>query len=145
MKPFLLFWAGFIACAGAFLGLWRIGLVPNSLLDGLRSDATTTVTAVEKLAAPNGQHVATLNRAGNAVGWCELRLNVTRTGEAFDWEHEFDAITGCETQLALHWLTDSELEVTYGNADPTQTIHTSQGFRSKDGAVRIYYNFKQPQ
>src|SRR6266576_4504342 len=113
MKSFLLFCAGFIACGAAFFGLWRSGVLHNSLLDGLRADATTTVKVVQEVAAPNGQYVARLNRAGDAVGWCELRLNVNRKGEAFDWEHKFVSITGCDTQLDLQWSDDSHLTVTY--------------------------------
>ncbi len=145
MKAFLLFSAGFIVCAGAFLGLWRLGLVHNSLLDGLRADASTTVTVVEKVVAPNGEFVATLNRAENAVGWCELRLNVTRNGEAFDWEREYVSIAGCDTQLALQWSADTQLTVTYWNSDPTKAIHTYQQYHSKDSAVKISYLFKQSQ
>ena len=143
MKSFLLFCAGFIACGAVFWGLWRVGVLHNSLLDGLRGD-TTTVKVVQEVAAPNGQYVATLNRAGNAVGWCELRLNVNRKGEAFDWEHQFVSITGCDTQLELHWSDDSQLAVTYWNSDPTKLFHTYQQFHSEDGAVKISYNFKQP-
>jgi hypothetical protein len=143
MKSFLLFWAGFMACAGAFLGLWRVGIIPNSLLDDLRSDSTTTVQVVKKLAAPNGEYVATINKAGNAVGWCEFRINVNRKDEAFDWEHEYAFITGCDTQLDLRWQDNTHLAISYWNDDPAKGVHTDQQFLSKDRAVNISYNFKQ--
>jgi hypothetical protein len=145
MKSFLLFCAGFIISAAAFLGLWRLGFIHNSFLDGFRRDATVTVKAVQIVAASDDHYVATLNRAGDALGWCELRLNVNRKGEAFDWEREFVSITGCDTQIDLRWQDNADLSVTYGAADPTKGIHTYQQFRSEDGAVKISYNLKQPE
>ncbi len=142
MKSLLLFWVGFIACAGAFLGLWRVGIIPNSLLDDLRSDATTTVQVVNKLAAPNGEYVATINKAGDAVG-CELRINVNRKDEAFDWEHEFVSLTGCDTQLDLRWQDNTHLAIAYWNSDPIKGVHTYQQFLSKDRVVKISYVLRQ--
>jgi len=143
MKSLLLFSAGFLACAGAFLGLWRVGVLPNSLLDDLRSDSTTTVQVVNKIAAPNGEYLATVNKAENAVGWCELRINVNRKDETFDWEHEYVSITGCDTQLDLRWQDNSHLVIAYWNSDPMKGVKTYQQFLSKDRAVNISYIFKQ--
>lgn len=145
MKAVLLFCAGFIACAGAFLGLWRVGVLPNSLLDSLRGDSTTTVQIVNTIAAPNGEYLAIINKAGNAAGWCELRINVNRRDEAFDWEHEFVSITGCNTLLDLHWQDNTHLAIAYWNSDPFKGIHTYQQFLSEDGRVNISYVYRQPQ
>jgi hypothetical protein len=143
MKSFWLFCAGFLACAGASLGLWRVGLIPNPLLADLRSDSTATVQVVKKLAPPNGEYVATINKAGNAVGWCEFRISVDRKDQAFDWEHEYVSITGCDTQLDLRWRDNTHLAISYWNDDPAKGVHTYQQFLSKDRAVNISYIFKQ--
>jgi hypothetical protein len=145
MKASLLFCAGFIACAGAFLGLWRVGILPNSLLESFRSDATTTVHVINTLATPNGEYVATINKAENAVGWCELRINVNRKNEAVDWEHEYVSLTGCETHLDLHWPDNTHLAIEYWSSNPVKGVHTYQQFLSKDGRVNISYNYKPQQ
>lgn len=122
------------------MGLWLVGVIPNSVLDELRG---TTVQLVNKVAAPNGEYVASINKAGKAVGWCELRINVHRKDETFDWEHEFIFITGCDTQLDLRWQDNTHLAITYGNSDPAKRVHTYQQFQSKDRRVNISYALKQ--
>ena len=126
------------------MGLWRVGLLPNTIFDALRGD-TTTVQLINKLASPSGEYKATINKAGNAEGWCELRISVNRKDEAFDWEREFVSITGCDTQLDLRWQDNTHLAIEYWNSDPVKGVRSYQRFLSEDSRVNISYVYRQPQ
>ena len=138
-RSVIYFAAGFLACLGSLVLLSRVGIIHNKLLDAMTGYESTTVKLVSDLPSPNLQYVATTNKVGNGTGWCEVRINVHKKDEVFDWEHDFVCITGCDTKLDLKWEDEKHLTVSYSAGDVAKGVHTYQQFRSKDSLVSIAY------
>jgi hypothetical protein len=143
MKKLSLFFAGFLTATCACVVLWRLNVLPNSLLDELTERDKANVEVLGNLPSPGGEYVVTTNKASNRTGWCEVRLNVHKKNEPFDWEYEFVCVAGCDTQLEQRWEDDRHLSITYSSRDIAKAIKTYQQFWSKDKAVRISYALKQ--
>lgn len=142
-KSSLYFLAGFLIAAGLFGGLWHFRLVPNYLLDAIANRDNTIVNVTGNLPSPNKEYVATTTKVGNGSDWCEVRINVHKYNEQFDWEYEYVCITGCDTQLGFKWENDKNLNINYSSSEFAKGVRTYQQFWSKDNTVKISYTLKQ--
>lgn len=102
----------------------------------------TTVNVINSATSPDGEFLATTNRASNNNGWCEERTNVHKKDESFDWEREYVFNIGCGSYVQLIWKDNRNLEITYSyNKDGIAS--TSQQLLSKNKDVKISYILKQ--
>lgn len=143
MKKLIFFCVGFVTALGVFFVLWRLNVLHNSLLDILADRDRASVEAVSTISAPNGQYIAATNRVSDRTGWCEIRINVHRKDEPFDWQEDYVCVTGCETRLEQRWQDDRQLNILYSSSDTTHAVKIYQRFWSKDRAVQIAYTFRQ--
>lgn len=143
MKKLLLFLAGFLTAICSFFVLWRLNILHNSLLDAFTDRDKASVESISHITSPNGQYIATTNKVSDRTGWCELRINVHKKDESFDWEQDYTCITNCETQLEQKWQDDQHLDILYWSNDESKGVKTYQQFWSKDKAVQIFYTLKQ--
>lgn len=105
-------------------------------------ESRATVNLISNVASPDGEFIATTNRASNRNGWCEQRTNVHRKNEGFDWETEFVFIINCGSEVEPKWKDNKNLVITYSYND-AGIAKTSQEFTSKNKDVNISYVLKQ--
>ena len=105
-------------------------------------DSPTIVKVITSAASPDGDFLATTNRASNNSGWCEERTNVHKRDETFDWEREYIFDIDCGSDVELKWKDNRNLEIIYSYNNES-VVRTSQQFMSKNKDVKISYILKQ--
>lgn len=139
----VLFILGAITAILLMFGAWRFGLMSNSLADTIADEVTTEVELLQSLPSPNSEYRVTANKVSNSRDWCEVRINVHKNNQPFDWEHDFICMTDCKTQTRMTWTSDNNLVIYYSNDDASAAVKTSQTFHSEDNAINISYVFQQ--
>lgn len=105
-------------------------------------ESPTSVKVINSIASPNGEFLATTNRASNKNGWCEERTNVHKKNETFDWEREYVFDIDCGSEVELKWKDNRNLEINY-SYNKNGIVRTTQEFASKTNDVNISYFLKQ--
>lgn len=133
MRRFLYFLSGILTAILLLFGLNYFGL--------LLFDSPASVIVIDKIVSPDGMFMATTNQASNNKGWCEIRTNVHKNGETFDWEREFVFNTDCGSDTEIKWEGNRNLNISY-SYNKNGDVRTSRQFQSKDKEVSISYFLK---
>lgn len=133
MRSFLYFLAGVFTAILFLFGLNYFGFL---------FDSPTSVNVIDKVASPDGAFIATTNKASNKNGWCEIRTNVHKSVEVFDWKGEFVFNVDCGSEIEIKWEGNRNLVINYSYNDSGE-VRTFRKFHSKDKEVSISYFLKQ--